>query len=177
VVVTVRPPASEAHYHHPDSDVLFEAAVEFLSRTPGVKLVALPRNGNQACRVRARWSDLLSTGQMRIPQHAVDGLNLIWYSDLVISGGGTMNREAAALGVPVYSVFRGQIGAVDRYLSATGRLVLLERVQDIPAKVQVGRRDRPAMPQREGRAALTSIVTQLIGIVESRWAVPSRHVA
>jgi predicted glycosyltransferase len=177
VVVTVRPPASEAHYHNPDSDVLFEAAVEFLSLTPGVKLVALPRNEKQARRARARWPDLLSTGRMRIPQHAVDGLNLIWYSDLVISGGGTMNREAAAMGVPVYSVFRGQIGAVDRYLSANGRLVLLERVQDIPAKVRVVRRDRPAVPQGEGRAALTSIVTQLIAIVESRCAVPSRDVA
>jgi predicted glycosyltransferase len=46
-------------------------------------------------------------------------LNLIWYSDLVISGGGTMNREAAALGVPVYSIFLGKSGAVDRYLSST----------------------------------------------------------
>jgi predicted glycosyltransferase len=177
VVAIVRPPASEAHYHNPDSDVLFEAAVDFLGRRPGVKLVALPRNEKQARRVRTRWSDLLSTGQMRIPQHAVNGLNLIWYSDLVISGGGTMNREAAAMGVPVYSVFRGQIGAVDRHLSASGRLVLLERVEDIPSKVRVVRRDRPALPQGEGRAALTSIVTQLIAIVESRCVVPSRHVA
>ena len=48
------------------------------------------------------------------PNRAFDGLNLIWFSDLVISGGGTMNREAAALGVPVYSIFRGKIGGVDR---------------------------------------------------------------
>jgi predicted glycosyltransferase len=177
LVVTVRPPASEAHYHNPESDVLFEAAVEFLSCTPGVKLVALPRNEKQAWGVRARWPDLISTGQMRIPRHAVDGLNLIWYSDLVISGGGTMNREAAAMGVPVYSVFRGQIGAVDRYLSTRGRLVLLERVQDIPSKIRVVRRDRRALPRGEGRAALASIVTQLTAIVESRCAVPGRDVA
>jgi predicted glycosyltransferase len=114
---------------------------------------------------------------MRIPEHAVDGLNLIWCSDLVISGGGTMNREAAAMGVPVYSVFRGQIGAVDRFLNASGRLVLLERVQDIPAKVQAVRRDRPARPRGEGRAALTSIVSQLTAIVDSRCGAPSRDVA
>ena len=72
VVVIVRPPASEAHYHSRDSDVLFEAAIEFLSRRPGVKLVALPRNEKQARRVHTRWRDLLSTGQMRIPQHAPD---------------------------------------------------------------------------------------------------------
>ena len=177
LVVTVRPPASEAHYHNPESDVLFEAAVEFLSGTPGVKLVTLPRNEKQAWSVRTRWPGLISTGQMRIPGKAVDGLNLIWYSDLVISGGGTMNREAAAMGVPVYSLFRGQIGAVDRYLNASGRLVLLERVQDIAARVRVVRRDRPARPPDQGRAALTSIVSQLTAIVDSRCAAPSRDVA
>ena len=55
-----------------------------------------------------------------VPEHVVDGLDMIWASDLVISGGGTMNREAAALGVPVYSIFRGKIGAVDQYLSEAG---------------------------------------------------------
>ena len=61
---------------------------------------------------------------MIIPDDPLNGLDLIWFSDLVISGGGTMNREAAALGVPVYSIFRGKIGAVDQYLADTGRLML-----------------------------------------------------
>src|SRR5947199_9405367 len=103
---------------------------------------------------------------MRIPEHIVDGLNLIWYSDLVISGGGTMNREAAALGVPVYSIFRGKIGAVDRYLSSTGRLVLIESVEDLHAKIQVIRRNRLAMPERVDGITLKSIVEQIVAITD-----------
>ena len=172
LVVTLRPPANEAHYHTPKSDELFDAAVEFLRRRPDVKLVAVPRNERQAALVMQRWPDLFATGRMRIPDHVVDGLNLIWYSDLVISGGGTMNREAAALGVPVYSVFRGKIGAVDRYLSAKGRLVLLESVQDVQAKISVVRRKRPAKPESGDRTALSSIVGHISAILESRRTAP-----
>ena len=59
----------------------------------------------------------MNSGKIVIPDQVLDGLNLMWYSDLVISGGGTMNREAAALRVPVYSIFRGRMGAVDKYLA------------------------------------------------------------
>jgi predicted glycosyltransferase len=172
LVVTLRPPASEAHYHTPKSDELFDAAVESLRRRPDVKLVAVPRNEKQAALVKSRWPDLFACGRMRIPDHVVDGLNLIWYSDLVISGGGTMNREAAALGVPVYSVFRGQIGAVDQYLSMKGRLVLLESVQDVLAKIAVVRRKRPAKPEHGDRAALSSVVGHISAILESRHVAP-----
>ncbi len=170
LVVTLRPPATEAHYHTPKSDELFDAAVEFLSRIPDVKLVAVPRNDKQGAAMAARWPGLLASGQLRFPQRVVDGLNLIWYSDLVISGGGTMNREAAALGVPVYSVFRGQIGAVDQYLSRTGRLVLIEHVEDIPTKIAVVRRRRPAKPASHNNAALWTIVDHIAHILESTHA-------
>ena len=79
--------------------------------------------------LRSTWSEALASGKILIPQNVEDGLNIIWNSDLVISGGGTMNREAAAMGVPVYSIFRGTIGAVDRYLTDQGRLILLESVE------------------------------------------------
>jgi hypothetical protein len=170
LVVTLRPPAIEAHYHTPKSDELFDAAVEFLGTRRDVKLVAVPRNEKQAVLVMNRWPELFASGRMRIPDHVVDGLNLIWYSDLVISGGGTMNREAAALGVPVYSVFRGQIGAVDRYLSMKGRLVLLESIQDVQAKISVVRRKRPAKPDGGDRTALSSVVGHISAILESQLA-------
>jgi predicted glycosyltransferase len=175
LVVTLRPPANEAHYHTPKSDDLFDAAVAFLGQVPGVKLIAVPRNEKQAASVKQKWPALFSSGQMRIPDHVVDGLNLIWYSDLVISGGGTMNREAAALGVPVFSVFRGKIGAVDQYLSMNGRLVLLESVGDVRAKIPVIRRKRPAQPETGGRLALRSIVGQIIGIIETKRGGPRRR--
>ena len=174
LVVTIRPPANEAHYHNPESDELLEAAVEFLSKKPDVKLVALPRDKKQGVRLRTQWPDLFSNGTMRIPEQVVDGLNLIWHSDFVISGGGTMNREAAALGVPVYSIFRGKIGAVDRYLSEAGRLVLIESVEDLHAKILLRRRNRLAKPQNGHAAALSSILEQIIAIMNSHRPVPSQ---
>ena len=174
LVAIIRPPASEAHYHSSGSDELFEAVVKFLSQQPDVKLVVLPRNQKQAKYVESHWPALFASGKMRIPAQAVDGLNLIWYSDFVVSAGGTMNREAAALGVPVYSIFRGKIGAVDRYLSQAGRLVLVASVHDVETKIQVARRIRPARPLSVDGAALKSIVEQIVAIMESQKPIPKQ---
>src|SRR5712664_3905569 len=168
LVVTIRPPANEAHYHNPQSDELFHAVVEHLAKQPDTKMIVLPRNARQADRVRELWPELIANGKILIPEHVVDGLNIIWNSDFVISGGGTMNREAAALGVPVYSVFRGKIGAVDRYLAERGRLVLLETVQDVRARIRVVRRDRPAKPQNSSEVTLNSIVKQIVAVMEGK---------
>src|SRR6266481_5758399 len=173
VVVTMRPPASEAHYHNPQSDELFEAAVKYLSNRPEVKLVALPRNEKQAMWLRDRWPDLFSAGKMRIPEKIVDGLNLIWHSDFVISGGGTMNREAASLGVPVYSIFRGKIGAVDQYLSKTGRLVVLESVQDVETRIHSVSRNRSARPQNGNGITLSTIVKQIVRVMDGKYPAQS----
>ena len=69
-----------------------------------------------------------------------------------------MNREAAALGVPVYSIFRGTIGAVDRYLSDSGRLVLLESVEDLPKKIWLTKRDCSGQLENPNRKALDKII-------------------
>src|SRR5712692_2957700 len=124
-LVTLRPPATEAHYHNPESEVLFDATLELLSSNPSIRAITLPRNHRQGDQIRERWPKLISSRQMIIPDSPVDGLNLIWFSEFVVSGGGTMNREAAALNVPVYSIFRGKIGAVDRYLAKSGRLIMI----------------------------------------------------
>jgi len=126
IVVTIRPPATEAHYHNPESEKLLLAVFQLLGEHPEVKTVLLPRTHRQEAELRQARPDLFAAGRIMVPKHAVDGLDLIWYSDLVISGGGTMNREAAALGIPVYSLFRGTMGAVDNHLAKTGKLVLLE---------------------------------------------------
>ena len=168
LMITVRPPASEAHYHNPESDGLFYAIVDFLGQKTGVRMVVLPRYGPQAASIRNTWPELINSGGIIIPDRVVNGLNLLWYSDLVISGGGTMNREAAALGVPVYSIFRGKIGAVDHYLARTGRLVLLESTEDIPHKVNLSRRERPATPRTGDRRTLDTIVENILSVVESK---------
>src|SRR2546426_12290764 len=77
-----------------------------------------------------------------IPATVVDGLNLLWCSDLVVSGGGTMNREAAALGVPVYSIFRGKTAAVDIRLQEEGRLILIENTDQVLHKILLKRRPK-----------------------------------
>src|SRR5579863_530632 len=168
LIVTLRPPATEAHYHNPESDVLFAETVRYLAGEPGVRVVVLPRSAKQQEQIRRDWPDVFSSGRMVIPGQAVNGLNLIWFSDFVVSGGGTMNREAAALRVPVYSVFRGKIGAVDRYLSDIGRLVLLETVDDVQCKIALQRRDRQPALDANGGMALKYIVDQVVKALESK---------
>ncbi len=157
IVVTVRPPAVEAHYHNPEAEVLLDAALNYLTNVPQVRVILLPRNEEQAKTLRAAWSKWIANRKIVIPERAVDGLNLIWFSDLVISGGGTMNREAAALGVPVYSIFRGKIGAVDRQLEQEGRLTLIECVEDIEKKIVLERRQKNAAQIGNERPALGAI--------------------
>ena len=166
-VVTARPPADEAHYYNPESDQLFHAAINFLAEDQGARIVLLPRNEKQGAAAKARWPELFAGRRIIIPEHAVDGLNLLWSSDLAISGGGTMNREAAALGVPVYSVFRGRIGAVDRYLAKDGRLVLLESISDVRHKIVVPKKTQRRVQANHQSHTLRTIVDNLIAIVET----------
>lgn len=144
IIVTVRPPATEAHYHNPESERLFERFMARLTQTPGVVGVLLPRNKKQEQELRKNWPAWFQDKKVIVPDHAVDGLNLLWHSDLVVSGGGTMNREAAALGVPVYSIFRGKIGAVDRALTQQQRLVLIETLEEVDSKIALIRRNKDA---------------------------------
>jgi predicted glycosyltransferase len=165
IVVPVRPPAVEAHYHNPEAETLRNATLNFLTQAPKVRVVLLPRNEDQTRTLRKAWGKWLIDRKIVIPGHAVDGVNLIWFSDLVVSGGGTMNREAAALGVPVYSVFRGKIGAVDRCLQKEGRLVLIESVEDIPKKIILKRRQKNEPKICDERLALQAIVDSIINII------------
>jgi predicted glycosyltransferase len=176
LLATVRPPATEAHYHVPESDVLYHEAITFLGASPAVKIVLLPRNNRQEVYARKTWPALFDSGKIVVPGRAVDGLNLIWHSDLVISGGGTMNREAAALGVPVYSIFRGGIGAVDRYLAQTGRLAMIERAEEVRTRIVLTRRPRSASLPGTANLALHTIVDHIVNLMESRCAAPQYNV-
>jgi predicted glycosyltransferase len=166
LLVTVRPPATEAHYHNPESDELMIAALNFLTKQPDTRVVLLPRNEKQSSLLQKEWAELIAQGKIVIPSAVMDGLNLIWHSDLVISGGGTMNREAAALGIPVYSIFRGRMGAVDRYLEANGRLIFLERAEDIFNKIILQRREKACRELGAGSTALREISDAIISIAE-----------
>jgi len=173
IVVTMRPPATEAHYHNPESELLFDAAIRHIAQNENVRIILLPRNERQGVALRKTWKQLIEDRKIVLPEHVMDGLNVIWSSDLVISGGGTMNREAAAVGIPVYSVFRGRIGAVDQNLSNTGRLVLLERVEDIPAKIVLERRPQIHGEAAKQRPALPCIIKGIVSILETGQLPPN----
>ena len=168
LLITIRPPANEAHYHNPESEKLLDEVFDLLSHQSQTRVILVPRTPKQGAEIRQRWPQLFERGQVSIPEHVVDGLDLIWTSDLVISGGGTMNREAAALGVPVYSIFRGTIGAVDHYLAEHGRLVLLESPADVRKKLKIERRMHSARPQMGVSKTLQSIVDNITLVLESK---------
>jgi hypothetical protein len=167
IVVTVRPPATEAHYHNRASEVLFNSLMDSLIHKALVKVVLLPRNKNQQIELLKTRRQWFSNGNVVIPSKAIDGLNLIWNSDLVVSGGGTMNREAAALNVPVYSIFRGPIGAIDRYLQASGKLTLIETAEDICNKIQIKKRWHTTSSPSASNKTLESILHHIDDILNS----------
>jgi predicted glycosyltransferase len=126
-IVVVRTPPSVSLYHRFEHDT-FGAVLERL-REEGVQAVVLPRTPQQRAQLR-------DAGGFVIPERAIDAQSLIAYADLVVSAGGTMNREAVALGTPVLTSFEGRLGAVDEQLIAEGRL---RRLTD-PADVVVVKR-------------------------------------
>jgi uncharacterized protein len=107
-IVVVRTPPSVSLYHRFENDVF----ADVLERLRGEQAVVLPRVAQQ----RAQLDGFI------VPETAIDAQSLIAFADLVVSAGGTMNREAVALGTPVYTTFEGRLGAVDERLIAEGRL-------------------------------------------------------
>ena len=142
VLVTVRPPASEALYHRFENE-LFDKLLERLAAVPLVKTILLPRNEAQRKTYGARGNL-----QLILPPGAVDGANLIAHSDLIVSAGGTMNREAAALGIPAASIYLGKWAAIDGELVSEGklrRISTLEDVRDLPLEKKVSAPARRAL--------------------------------
>jgi uncharacterized protein len=163
LLVTVRPPATEAHYHNPEGEALLRDIMAAVLAASETKVVLLPRNEKQGQLLRQQNPDWFAAGRVIIPRRAINGLNLVYFSDFVISGGGTMNREAAALRVPAYSIFCGSMGAVDKQLEAEGRLVMIRTSAAIPATLRISRRDKTGTFQAGPRPALL----QIIGHIES----------
>ena len=125
VLVLMRPPAHDALYHR-FQNKLFDEALALLLGQANVQVILLPRNEMQRATYAAQANDRLI-----VPAKPLNGANLIAASDLVISGGGTMNREAAALGVPVASIYAGQWAAVDQELIKEGRLQRIATSEDL----------------------------------------------
>ena len=122
-IVVVRTPPAVSLYHRFEHDT-FGAVLAKLRDDEQAQTVVLPRTPEQR-------AELTAAGGFTIPERAIDAQSLIAYADLVISAGGTMNREAVALGAPVFSSFEGRLGAVDEALIAEGRLRLLRSADEI----------------------------------------------
>jgi predicted glycosyltransferase len=161
IVVTLRPPASQAHYHNPESDTLFNRLMDFLLANDDLQIIYVPR-----ARFHPNYSsEFPESNNMIVPKQVLNGLNLIWYSDLVISGGGTMNREAAALGVPAYSIFQGKTGAVDQYLSEKGKLVFIKDLDDIK-KIKLQKRERSIFKPQKNEKLINLIVEEILAVAK-----------
>ncbi len=139
--VVLRPPASTANYHSEMSDNLFLELLRRLVTSPKVFTFIVPRTKEQGEMIRKTIIDVNSWASALILENAIDGLDLVFFADLLISGGGTMNREAALLGIPVYSIFAGRQGALDAQMEKEGLITFIRTEEDI-AKISLVRRNR-----------------------------------
>lgn len=165
ITVIIRPPAHEAHYHNEESEKLFDEVMNKIINCENTQAIILPRDKKQKKMVYNKYRQYFDNEKLKIPELVVDALSLMWYSDIVISGGGTMNREAAALGIPVYTIFKGKIGDVDRYLSDTNRLTIISSVDEIKDKLKLEKRHKPAKLDNLNSLALHSITEDLKNLV------------
>jgi len=127
LLVVLRPPPETSAYH--ERNDLYGATIRRLAETEGVQAVIVPRTAEQGVAVRA-----MGAANLVVPERAIDAQSLIAFADLVVSAGGTMNREAVALGTPVYTTFAGRMGGVDEALIEAGRLHVLESPDELPLR-------------------------------------------
>jgi uncharacterized protein len=138
LLVVVRPPPETSAYHA--ENPLYDAVLDRLAASPGAITVLIPRTGRQRDAAPARFAAAGRAPALVVPDRPIDAQSLIAYADLVVSAGGTMNREAVALGTPVQTIFAGRMGAVDERLIAAGRLRPLRNVGEL----ELRRREHPA---------------------------------
>ena len=150
-IVVVRTPPAVSLYHRFENPLF----ARVLERLRGTQAVVLPRTAAQREEIRA-------LGGLSVPESAIDAQSLIAFADLVVSAGGTMNREAVALGTPVFTTFEGRLGAVDEQLLAEGRM---RRLED-PEQVNVQK--RPNSVEERVRRDPRDLVKLLLSAREER---------
>jgi uncharacterized protein len=154
VLVVLRPPPDVSLYHR-QSNPLFPQTLDYLGNLEDVQAIVLPRTEAQREFVRG-----LSLPSVVVPDRAVDAQSFIAFADVVVSAGGTMNREAAALGVPVYTTYGGRLGGVDEALIREGRLKPLTD----PRALELRKRDGTAGPRvRRDPAVMLDLLLTAVG--------------
>jgi uncharacterized protein len=148
VIVIVRPPPDVSLYHR-KSNPLFPQVLEFLGSDPGVHAVVVPRTTAQRQYVRE-----LGLPSVIVPDGAIDGQSAVALADLVVSAGGSMNREAVALGTPVYTTYGGRLGGVDEMLIREHRL----RPLTDPRAIELVKRPQHDPPERRDPGVLVDMI-------------------
>jgi hypothetical protein len=146
-IAVVRTPPEVSLYHRFENE-LFDRVVD---RLRGTQTVVLPRTPQQR-------AELVRGGGLIVPEQAVDAQSLVAYADVVVSAGGTMNREAVALGTPVYTLFEGRLGAVDERLIAEGRLRRLGSADQVELVKRSDRAESGAGRVRRDPALLADLL-------------------
>ena len=152
-LVVVRTPPDVSLYHR-RSNPLFPQVLDHLGRDESVHALVLPRTDEQRDFVRR-----LDLPSVQVPERAVDGQSLIAFADLVVSAGGTMNREAVSLGVPVYTTYGGRLGGVDEMLIRERRLIPLSD----PRALDLRKRDGSSKRVRRDPALLLDLLLGDLG--------------
>ncbi len=136
IIAVLRPPASLSHYHNKRSEDILPLLLRYFD-LPDVTLVILPRYQSQFDQLKKITT--LMENKPFILKSPIDGPKLLFHSDLVVSGGGTMIREAAVLGTPAYSIFMGKPGAVDEYLATQNRLIWIKGPDEV-ANIKIAKK-------------------------------------
>jgi hypothetical protein len=155
ILVVVRPHAPEAMYHRGITNELLDELLDKFAADENVKIVLLPRKDYQGEELRRKHSQ----ANIIIPEKVLDGANLLAFADFVVSGGGTMNREAAALGVPTATIFVGETAVIDEYLLRENRLQKIESSADL-AKIKLAK--KKGLNLREGKSVREQVIKYIL---------------
>jgi predicted glycosyltransferase len=156
IVVTMRPPSTVSAYHR-FRNIVFNETLSYVADHANTVVVLLPRGIEQ----RGEYAGL-GLSNVMIPRAVVDGPQLVYWSDLVIGAGGTMNREATVLGTPVYTEFQGMSGSVDEYLIKQGKMMRVVDSIDIP-KIKVCKKQPiDGMPWKESTSLVREVVDKIL---------------
>jgi len=155
ILVVVRPHAPTALYHRGIENELLSTAIDRFAAVDGCKIILLPRSESQGAELKRRHPQT----NVIIPETALDGRRLIAAADLVVSCGGTMNREAAALGVPTATLFMGRPAAIDDHLIGEGRMLRITEAADLDL-LPIRKKD-PTAP-RERKSVRTEVADLIL---------------
>ena len=158
IMVTIRPPAMTGNYHDSLSEEILLRILEKLLGIANVHVLVVNRSSEDRRFLQTHFKD-----KINFLEEVVDGLQLIWCSDIFISGGGSMNRESALLGVPTYSIFTGRKPYLDEYLQEQGKLTFIDELEKINL-LDVSKRDIPGEFKGSNPGLVNKVVDIILGL-------------